>query len=327
MKFIVKTYRFIREQLHHLSSLVTNLYAFTSASASIELLLLGGQLTLSGLFLQGCVREQMDDCVQYELTISAVDPQGVDVTSSGTVTSIDLYLFDESGFVRTIPRGSSSDFLFGTEKNKTLTLVAWGNLKGDSLELPQLSVGTSLQNAKIGLLQTATGYKMPVTDLFYSRQEFNNPSTRGLQNDTVKLVMERLVAALSVRIDHASEYFGNSSTNLHIVVRGTGSSLNFLGEPSDDEAGYIPPMVSDTGKDEWTAPLFRVFPTNETQQIYIDLYRGDTLLFTISTDDEGNTLHALPGKETYITVDFRSGRMHVAISVKPWDAAGQETEL
>jgi hypothetical protein len=279
------------------------------------------------LLLFGCVREQMDACVQYELTISAVDTEGRDVTSSGAVTSIDLYLFDENGFVRIIPQGSSSDFLFGAEKDKALTLVAWGNLKEDSLKLPSLTVGTSLQDAKIELLQTAAGYSLPVTDLFYSRREISSSTTRGMQSDTIKLVMERLAAALSVRVNHAAEHFGGAQANLHIVVRGTGTSLNFLGEPLDDEAEYAPAMEQVTGEDEWVTSLFRVFPTGEDQRVSIDLYRDDTLLFTIITDDDGNTLRALAGKETYVTVDFRYARMFVNVSVLPWDSSEQETEM
>ncbi len=276
------------------------------------------------LLLQGCVLEQMDDCVQYELTVSAVDPQGNDVIASGAISTIDIYLFDENGFVRIIPREGSSDYLLGAEKNKAFTLVAWGNLKSDSLILPRLSVGTSLVDAKIELMQTANGYSLPITDLFYSRLEFNNTSTRAAQNNTLQLVMERLVTGMSVRVSNEAEYFGSVPGKLHLVVRGTGTSLNFLGDPSSDEAGYAPVMKQVTGKDEWVTPLFRVLPTSEDQHVSIDLYRDDNLLFTITRDDDGNILRTLPGKETYITVDFRYARLHVSASVMPWGSVGNQ---
>jgi len=280
------------------------------------------------LLLQGCVFEQMDDCVQYGLTISAVDPQGNDVTANGTISTVDIYLFDENGFVRTVPRDSSTDFSFGGSKNSKYTLVAWGNLKGDSLKLPQLTVGTSLEDARIELLESALGGDLPVTDLFYSRRELSAATTKSMQSDTVRLVMERLVAGLSVDVSHAAEYFGGTEGKMHIVVRSIGSSLNFLAEPSESEAGYAPPMNRVTDKDEWLAPLFRVFPTNADKQVYIDLYRDDTLLFTITTDDAGNVLRALPGKETYVTVDFRYSRLHVSVSVVPWgEGSSQNVEL
>ncbi len=279
------------------------------------------------LLLYGCISEQTDACVQYELTIRAVTPSGEDVTSSGVITSMDLYLFDENGFVRMVPKGSSSDFLFGIQKNKTLTLVAWGNLKSDSLKLPSPAVGTSLEEAKVELLQLATGYNLPVTDLFYARRVLTGETaTRGMQSDTIKLVMERLSAALAVKISHAREYFG-SDEPLHLVVRGIGTALSFLGEPLGQEAGYAPAMTAVSGKDEWVAPLFRVFPTQDDGRIFVDLYRKGEKLFTITTDDEGNLLRATPGKETYISVDFRYARMLVSVSVLPWGSTGQETEM
>ena len=279
------------------------------------------------LLLYGCISEQTDACVQYELTVRAVTPSGEDVTSSGVINSMDLYLFDENGFVRVVPKGSSSDFLFGIEKSKTVTLVAWGNLKSDSLKLPSPAVGTSLEEAKVELLELATGYNLPVTDLFYARRVLTGEiATRGMQNDTVKLVMERLSAALAVKIGHAREYFG-SDEPLHLVVRGIGTALSFLGEPLGQEAGYAPAMTAISGKDEWVAPLFRVFPTQDDGRIFVDLYRKGEKLFTITTDDEGNLLRATPGKETYISVDFRYARMLVSVSVLPWGSTGQQTEM
>lgn len=280
------------------------------------------------LLLCSCVRDQTDACVQYELTVRAVTPSGEDVTSSGLITSMDLYLFNEDGFVRMISKGIFSDVLFGTEKAKALTLVAWGNLKGDSLKLPSLVVGTSLADAQIELLQTVAGYNLPVTDLFYGRRVLTSEATtRGMQSDTVKLIMERLSATLAIKVSHAREYFGGAEGNLHIVVRGIGTALDFLGEPSGLEAGYAPAMTATEGKDEWVVPLFRVFPTEDEHKISIDLYRNNEKLFTITTDDEGNLLKALPGKETYISVDFRYARMFVDVSVLPWESSGQETEM
>ncbi len=285
---------------------------------------------LTTMLLFGCVREQTESCVEYKLTVSAVTPSGQDVTSSGTITSIDMYLFDENGFVRMVPKGTSSDFLFGTEKNKPLTLVVWGNLNGDSLKKPSLAIGTSLKDAQIGLLQTKSGYNLPVTDLFYARRELTtgNLSTRGMQSDTVRLVMNRISAALAVKVSHSQEYFGSAEEKLHIVVRGTGNTLNFLGEPWGQEGGYVPTMTAIQEKDEWVAPLFRIFPTQEDYKILVDLYRNDKFLFTISTDDEGNLLKAVPGMETYITVDFDYTRLLVNVSVLPWGSGGgQHTEF
>lgn len=327
MKFAVKPSVFVTRSLHDMSLHVVQWFALPGLPAFPGLFVPVVLMVLVGLSVQACVREQMADCMQYELRVSAVDSQGVDVTSSGAVTSINLYLFGENGFIRSVPEGSFDSFLFSAEKDRVLTLIAWGNLKGDSLDIPDLQVGTSLKDAKIKLLQTVAGYELPVTDLFYSRREIGSTTTRGMQNDTLQLVMKRLSAALSVCVSHGAEYFGNAAFHPHIVVRGTGTSLNFLAEPSDDVSDYAPVMHQVGGEDVWTTPLFRVLPTGQEQRISIDLYRDDTLALSITTDDEGNALRALPGKETYITVDFSYARLCVSVSVRPWGSTNQQVEL
>lgn len=328
MHFSVFTYPLIRvkrldlcHSLHPHAMRSTFRHLFRSGFPVFFLLL----CTLPALW--GCSHDKDEDVVEYNLSVSAVDPQGNDVTASGVISTIDLFLFDESGFVRVLPRGSSTGFLFNVSKNSKYTLVAWANLKGDSLKLPQLIVGTPLESARIDLLQSASGYDLPVTDLFYSRMDISATSTKSVQS-TLKLVMERLVAGLSVDVTHATEHYGITDGNIYIVVRGTSRSINFLGEPSADEASFAPEMKRVGDKDEWLAPLFRVFPAGVDKQIYIDLYHGNTLLLTVTRDDVGNPLRAVSGKETHITIDFRDAWLHVFMNIVPWNSgSGQDIDL
>lgn len=80
-----------------------------------------------------CVREDMEGCVRYELHVRAVDADGNDLTGNGVLQKSDIYLFNEQGFVRMIPSEGFSDFSFGEDKDERFTLVAWGNLKEDTL--------------------------------------------------------------------------------------------------------------------------------------------------------------------------------------------------
>ncbi|TWV14422.1 hypothetical protein FQ707_04555 [Bacteroidaceae bacterium HV4-6-C5C] len=297
-------------------------HLFRSSSPAFFMLL----CTLPALW--GCSHDKDEDVVEYSLNVSAVDPQGNDVTASGVISTIDLFLFDENGFVRVLPRGSSTGFLFNVSKSSKYTLVAWANLKGDSLKLPQLIVGTSLESARIDLLQSSSGHDIPVTDLFYSRLDILSASTKSVKSNTLRLVMERIVAGISVDVIHAAKHFGITDGNLRVVVRGTSRSLNFLGEPSADEASFTPTMNRVGDEDEWFAPLFRVFPAGADKQVYIDLYHGDTLLLTVTRDDEGNPLRAVSGKETHITVDFGDAWLHVSMSIVPWyTGSGQDVDL
>ena len=89
-----------------------------------------------------CVREDTEDCVQYQVHVRVVDAAGNDLTESGVLEKSEVYLFGENGFVRMVPAGVSSDYLFGNYKEARLTLVAWGNIKEDTLITADIKPGT-----------------------------------------------------------------------------------------------------------------------------------------------------------------------------------------
>lgn len=120
-----------------------------------------------------CVREDMEGCVRYELHVRAVDADGNDLTGNGVLQKSDIYLFNEQGFVRMIPSEGFSEFSFGEDRGERLTLVAWGNLKEDTLITTEIAPGTSLKDAKLQLRQYTHGTHIPITDLFYCRRERN----------------------------------------------------------------------------------------------------------------------------------------------------------
>lgn len=275
------------------------------------------------------VREQVDDCLQYALTVKAVDAEGNDLTSSGALTNVDIYLFDNVGFIRRVPAGTSADFLFGHDKSTALTLVAWGNLKADSLELPEITVGTPIDQARLSLRSLENGNNLPITDLFYSRQVMEPSSsvtTRGLVEENITLVLERRAAGMSIRTRGMTECFGSIGKPYRFVVSGTGNALNFLGQTTGEDAGYEPASVTDKQGDAYAAP-FRIFPTEASQRIEIDILRGNETLFTIAEDREGKPLVALPGQQLDVDVNFRYAMVRVTVTIVPWGEVNQETEM
>jgi hypothetical protein len=321
--------------------------SLTSASGSrtrLHPLLFLGCLFGVFLLMQSCVRESMGDCTTYEGTLRILLPDGNDITSDSTVGTIGVYQFESDGFVRQVPWEKDTVVAIGVETAKSLALVAWGNLQPDTLQVLPPSVGDSPESARVSLRKKADGYQFPAPDLFYGRYEKgvettrHSPSgsgevqpdvapTRGAQTQAFSLVMERKVSALSVRIFHPAEHFGGTSGNLRLLVRGTCASLNFRGEPMDGTAVYAPSLQAVAGADEWSTSLFRIFPTPANGGMSLELYHNDELVLTVTVDDEGNLLQAVPGKEIYVTVDFRYSRLYVGVEVKPWGSTEQEVTL
>ena len=169
-----------------------------------------------------CVREDTSACMQYEVNVRVVDAEGNDLTESEVLEKSEVYLFGENGFVRMIPAGVSSDYLFGHYKDDRLTLVAWGNVKEDTLITAEIKPGTPIEEARLKLKQYSEGNHLPVTDLFYCRKELSNTATRGIREESVTLVMDRLAAGQRNELHGKSERrgFGLQTTDPHGRTRG-----------------------------------------------------------------------------------------------------------
>lgn len=288
-----------------------------------------------------CIREDVDDCLQYSLKVKAVDTEGNDITATGSVASVDIYMFDADGFVRMIPQGSA-DYLVGADKQKQLTLVAWGNLKSDSVRLPELKVGTSLSDARVELIRQEDEYHLPTTDIFYSRRDVNTIATRGILEETLTLTLERRVTAMTIRTKNLERKFG-AGDSCYFVVNGVGNALNFMGEPTGGTVGYQP-NVSHTSTNDGYTSAFRILPTPQEDALTIRICRGSTVLYTIEEDYLGNPLVALPGEQLDIVIDFMAsgggddpsdpdepdkpeGTIKVTVNVVDWGTVDQDTKM
>lgn len=129
-----------------------------------------------------------------------------------------------------VPAGVSSDYLFGNHKEARLTLVAWGNIKEDTLITAKIKPGTLLEEARLKLKQHAEGSHLPVTDLFYCRKELNNTATRSIQEEKITLVMERMTAGLSIRTRYLAELLSVSGRNLYLHCTRNGFRSGFHGK-------------------------------------------------------------------------------------------------
>ena len=216
--------------------------------------------------------------------------------------------------------------LCGFRKDSLMTLLAWGNIKEDTLITAKIKPGILLEEARLKLKQHAEGSHLPVTDLFYCRKELNNTATRSIQEEKITLVMKRMAAGLSIRTRYLAERYPYQGETYTFIVRGTGSEVDFMGKVTGENAGYKPPTFTDEQGDAY-APPFRIFPTQEEECIEVEIYRGQEKLCTITQDNELHLLRAEAGKQTDIEIDFRKTEIRVFVKVLPWGEVEQETEM
>jgi hypothetical protein len=238
---------------------------------------------------------------------------------------------------------SDSLILVGADKNSLFSLIAWGNLQTDTLEVSPPAPGEPASTGRVSLRSTAGGLQLTAPDLFYgsfqtdggvlrststddSSTEHASALTRATEVQTFKLVIKRIVCELSVHVLHADEYAGAEPGELSLIVRGMSGSLDFLGQPTSNAASCSPPLRA-VSAGEWLSPVFRVFPLLPNSSLSLELYRNGTLSTVITMDDEGNPLQALPDKQTRITVDYRYSRLHVGVNIVSWGTTDQNVQL
>jgi hypothetical protein len=296
---------------------------------------------------QSCIFDDMDCCSSVDFEVVIKDVYGTVLTES-TVDSLTVYLFTRNGFRRMVQKDfTNTTFHIGYEKGDSLTLVSWGNLKSDSLTLPQVSYGMSPEEAVLKLRKEG-GCNVSPPDLFYSRYSDSDStgesatdtlSESGIASRTVTatsssktliLYMSRATSLMSITVRNMKDYFSLSDTTGYgITVEGSHDAVDFSGVSSGDSSLYRP-VCCWTDSDAFYTPAFRILPVTEDDAddcFTVSLYRDATRLFTTNTDEDGQLIRVAAGKQINITIDFGKSDIRVYVTITPWNNTGQDTEL
>lgn len=283
-------------------------------------------LCMPPLLCWSCIGEDMSACAEYSVLVKVFDADGNDLTGSDRITSVDMYLFDQQGFVRVIPSGSQGSFLLGEEKNKELTLIAWGNLNPDSVSVPVILPGSSLEDTRLHAFQLSGINARTVSDLFYSKLHISPIQTRGLEQRSDTIVLNSVSTGMTVQTSGLQQWLGFPSDSCRIVIENAGGSLNFLGIFTGETVTYEPVVSQDVGGDLNTA-LFRILPTGNSQNLTLSLYNGSTKVFSVASDSEGDPIVAPAGRIVRLFIHFEYASVKVVVTVSPWDETKQDSTL
>ena len=127
---------------------------------------------LTGL-LSSCLKEDYSDCPRpFRLFIKAVDADEKDITESGDVQQVILFVFNEKGEIvdavvidaATVKSRKPVDIKLEYPGHESLTFVAWGNTSG--LDFPDKASVKEL-NELYAKLKAQNGTAQSPPDLFY----------------------------------------------------------------------------------------------------------------------------------------------------------------
>jgi len=287
--------------------------------------------SLMPLLISSCIYEDRSDCAQATFIVDAVDTLGHELPSTVVSTQY-VYFFEDNKFVREIPLDESGKYLLTYKGKSNVTLVAWGNLSSDSINVPSLAVGEDISALSLSLNQNSEGYSTGAPDLYSGVKDSLTESLSGGQNQVIELQMKSRVATLKVTANNLQKIFGTSSATVssqasvrasddyYIEVRSPYNQLSFSGEPQGDPQIYLP-NSSFNSSDSFSTNAFHIIPGGK-EPLELFIFKGNTELFSTTTDSSGLPLILKAGESKKIEITFT--KLNVVVQILPWTTVSQD---
>lgn len=294
-------------------------------------------LLLTGL-LSSCLKENFDDCPRpFSLFIKAIDIDQSDITASGQVSRVILFVFDENEQIvdafeldeAAVKSRKAIPILLDYPGHESLSFVAWGNIdesvtfpaKASVKELSDLYVNLKLsQNTK----STKSIAQSPC-DIFYGAHsapvEYGGYEPAGDQT----VVISRRTSQVAISAFALKKWNNSKEGQYSFELRESNSSIDKDGNLSGEMVSYRPTATMDT-EGNLLSSVSRTLPTtgNKPYTLYI-LFNGEEI-YSTDKDSEGNLFIPKTGQLLNIIIDFRAS-VSIKSIITPWNQVFQYVEI
>lgn len=287
--------------------------------------------------LSGCIKEDLSDCPRpFNLTVRAFDTEMDDITETGVVQSVVLFVFDETGkridrhdLTAEQVRARTPIYIekFGPKK---LTFVAWANLDEPNLS----AVGSLTELSELAVRLTSnSGIAQSPNDLFSGMIEKTVEYGDLSMGNPVYLDIFRRTASVNIKVlGYKSWLKRNGYTtagvtpaylpNADILIGKTLDTYTLIDELSGNAVQYRPDGQM-TPSGDYIIPPFRTYPTKDDQLLSLDFYVQGDKKVSFTKDSNGIPIRPEAGKMLNILIDFRSAQVNVLVVVTPWNVIHQ----
>ena len=272
-------------------------------------------------FATSCVNEDNSNCVQYAITTQLVDKAGT-VLPDSTVGKVNAYLFLNNKYDHIVTAESDGKYLISFDGNTKATLVAFGNMNTDSVNIHTPNEGDDISTISVGLLATrsSASYLSSPTYLYYGR--FDYTSTTSGTTTTALLPMYNQHARVHVVAKHLESQFG--SGNYQTVLQGFRDAITFDGTITGDSVTYSPSGALDNN-DVYTSEAVNTLPTKTDEYVTVSIYKDGTLLWQTSTDADGNIVTLAAEDDKVFVIDVQ--KLDFTLQVMSWNDYEQSTVI
>lgn len=294
-------------------------------------LLLVAALLIAGL-LSSCLKENFDDCPRpFQVTIKALDADEKDITESGAVQQVILFVFDENqqivdAFELTADQVKNRQPIGITQVYpgaKNLTFSAWGNLD-DKVDFSQKSSVKQIEDLYVKLKKQGDNAQSP-GDIFHGALQVP-VEFGGLElGKSHEVTITRKTVGVTITAIDVKRWNGNKDGVYTYRLRETLDTYDKDCVLSGNVVSYFP-SVTLSDDDHLVTPLFYTFPAATGKNFEVDILCDGEVIFTAVKNNDGTPLTPLLGKTLNILIVF-TGDISVQSIVTPWNVVYQYVEI
>ncbi len=302
----------------------TNKYSFLLVTA----------LLLTWL-LSGCLKEDFSECPQpFRLFIKAVDADEKDVTESGDVEQVTLFVFNENGEAvdaivldaAAVKSRKPVNIKLDHPGHRSLTFVAWGNTGGvdfpDKASVKQMNELYAKLKAQNGNLKNQNSIAQSPSDLFYGNLtvpvEYGSIEPTGDQTVTIR----RKTTQVTITAILLKQWNQEKEGAYSFMLRESLDTYDQDGKLTGDKVNYKPNVTMNNAS-TLNAPIFRTFPTVGGKSYVLDILFNGEVIYTANKGSDGATFIPEEGRLLNIIIDFRATDPSIIVKVTPWNVVYQ----
>lgn len=198
-----------------------------------------------------CIRESLDACPPlntYTLTLKVLNTDGDDITESGDVDEVRLFIFDKNkGFVAKRDMTLSDIIarqpitLDYPENPENLYVVAWSGLTEGQVDVTDVNNGSLAEDLNVSL-RAAEGIAETPNELYHG-MTFVDRAENTLTKDQ-EIVISPQIGRITIEaygLEYVNLLKSGNEDGFAYTVDKTQSAFNYQGDMTGDSVSYIPP--------------------------------------------------------------------------------------
>lgn len=286
--------------------------------------------------LGSCIKEDNSDCPRpFKLFIKAVDADEKDITESGDVQQVILFVFEENGQIvdaltlnaEQIKSKKPLDIEPNYPGHKSLLFVAYGNTEG--VEIPNKADVKKLNDLYVRLKQSGTKAQNKTaqspSDLF-----FGNLSVPieigGIEPSGDKtIIIRRKTTQITITSLFLKQWNKNKEGSYSFILSESPDSYDKNGNLTGPKVDYKPAATMNT-EGTLNAPIFRTFPTEKGKPYTVHILYDNKVIYTADKDDNGKPFIPEAGRMLNIIINFRA-KLSIMAIITPWNEVYQYVEI